>query len=298
MKKRTKTLLLSVILLGLISLITSNYTMAKYVSNSALNYYLSTKGFYFSSDELDTIQTTNINNNWDQESIYFTLKNSENDFLISDYDIKYTVTCTIQNEAAEYSKCILNGKDSNTFTGIISASSVCINNIDEVDVSTYKKEDCESAGYEWKAQESFKEMYFDIVKTGDKDINYVSVLIEVTSTEPYSKTLLGEFNLSSIDVVDSGLGIDYKEYDDYSRVVITNSYDENKCVKLKWNADNLRIDETSGNISSFKTDSSNNINEIIFKVDKMNSISYVFYKTNFSKIYDYQEFSFIESNEC
>lgn len=296
MRKRTKTLLLSVILLGLISLITSNYTMAKYVSNSALNYYLSTKGFYFSSDELDTIQTTNINNNWDQESVYFTIKNSENDFLVSDYDIKYTVTCTIQNEAAEYSKCTLNGEDSNTFTGTISASSVCVNSANEV--IDYKKEECELGGYEWKAQENSKEMYFDIIKTGDKDVDYVSVLIEVTSTVPYSKTLIGEFNLSSIDVVDSGLEFDYKEYDDYSRVIVTNSYDENKCVKLNWNADNLRIDETSANISSFKTDSSNNINEIIFKIDKMNSISYIFYKTNFSISYDYQEFSLMESTEC
>ena len=31
------------------------------------------------------------------------MENSENDFLISDYDIEYTVKCSIQNEAAEYS---------------------------------------------------------------------------------------------------------------------------------------------------------------------------------------------------
>ena len=289
MRKRTKILLLSVISLGLISIITSNYTVAKYVSNSAWNYYLGTKGFYFSSDKLDTIKTTNINNNWEQESTYFTLKNSENEFLISDYDIEYTVKCTIQNEASEYSKCTLNGTDSNTFTGTLSSSSVCINNTEE----EYELND-----YEWKVQENYKDLYFDIIKTGDKDINYVSVLIEVTSTVPYTKTLKGEFNLSSTESLESGLEINYKEYDEYSRVIMTNSYDENKCVKLNWNSNNLRIDDTSGKISSFKIDTNNNINEIIFNIDKKNSISYIFYKTDFSKKYDYKEFTFIESNEC
>ena len=70
MSKRTKTLLLIVMVLGLASLITYNYSMAKYVSNSFWNYYLSTKGFYFSSDLLDTTKITNINNNWEYDSTY------------------------------------------------------------------------------------------------------------------------------------------------------------------------------------------------------------------------------------
>ena len=297
MKKRTKTLLLAVILLSLLSLITYNYSMAKYVSNSFWNYYLSTKGFYLSSEQLDTIKVTNVNNNWEYDSTYFRLKNSENNFLVSDYDIEYTVKCTIQNDASEYSKCTLNGTDSDTFTGVLSASGMCINNIDELDVSTFTKENCEEDGYEWMVQESYKEMYFDVIKTGEQDINYVSVLIELTSTVPYTKTLIGEFNLSSIEIQESGLEIDYKEFDNYSRVIITNSYDENKCVKLSWNQDNLRIDETSENIVSFKQDN-NNINEVIFNVDKKNSISYLFYKTDFNGLYTYQDFNLVESNEC
>lgn len=298
MSKRTKTLLLIVIILGLTSLITSNYSMAKYVSNSFWNYYLSTKGFYFSSDGLDTTKITNINNNWEYDSTYFRIKNSENDFLISDYDIEYTVKCTIQSDASEYSKCTLNGTDSDTFTGVLSSSGVCINEIDEQDVSAYIKEECELGGYKWQAQEAYKDLYFDIIKTGEQDLTYVSVLIEVTSSVPYVKTLIGEFNLSSIETLENGLGLDYKEFANYSRVIMTNSYDENKCVKLSWNPDNLRIDETSGKITSFKTDTNNNINEILFKIDKKNSVSYLFYKTDMNKKYDFSEFSLVESNEC
>ena len=297
-RKRTKKLVLMVILLGMLSLITYNYSNAKYVSNSFWNYYLSTKGFYFSSEQLDTTKITNVNNNWEYDSTYFRLENSENDFLITDYDIEYTAKCTIQNAAKEYSKCVLNGTDSDTFTGILSSSSICINDIDELDVSGYTKEDCDNKGYEWTIQKNYKDLYFDVVKTGEKDIDYVSVLIEVTSNSPYRKTLVGEFNLSSIEIQDSGLNVNYTEFDNYSRAVITNSYDENKCVKLCWNQNNLRIDNTSGNILSFKKDSNNIINEVIFNIDKKNSVSYLFYKTDINKIYDSNEFSLVESNEC
>lgn len=298
MKKRTKYLLLLVIFLSIISIITSGYSFAKYVSNHAWNYYLGTKGFYFSSEQLGSTKITNINNNWNYEKTQFTIKNSENNFLVSDYDIEYTVKCTIQNEAAKYSKCTLNGTNSNTFNGKISSSSRCQNNIDEFDVSSYNKEQCESNGYEWFVQENYKELYFDIAKTTEKNLDYVSVLIEVTSTAPYSKTLLGEFNLSSGGIQESGLKIDYQEFNNYSRVIVSNSYDEKKCVKLSWNSENLRIDETSGQLSSYQYDKNNNINEIIFNINKKDSTSYIFYKTDFSKEYNNQEFILIESDNC
>jgi len=265
MKKRTKHMLLLVILLCIISILTYSYTFAKYVSSNAWNYYLSTKGFYFSSEQLGTTKITNVNNNWSFDRTYFTLKNSENDFLVSDYDIEYTVKCTIKNEASNYSKCTLNGTNSDTFNGVISSSSKCKNNIDETDVSTYNKEKCETKGYEWDIQKNYKDLYFDVIKTGEKELSYVSVLIEVTTTSPYKKTLSGEFNLSSTEIQENGLKITYKEFNNYSRVIISNPYDENKCVKLNWNSENLRIDETNGQISSYQKDSNGYINEINLK---------------------------------
>ena len=299
MKKRTKCLLLIVMLLGFISIVTNGYSFAKYVSNSAWNYYLSTKGFYFSSEELGVNKITNVNNNWNYDSTYFTLKNSENDFLISDYDIDYTVRCTIQNDASSYSKCLLNGTDLDTFSGTISSSGKCINNIDEGDVSSYKESVCKANNYEWNIQEGYKNLYFDVVKTGDKELDYVSVLIEVTTTAPYSKTISGEFNLSSVSVLERGLNVDYTEYDNFSRVIVTNSYDENKCVKLSFDSNNFRIDENNENISSFSYGDNGYINEIKFNINKKDSLSFIFYKTDFSKEdYDYNTFSLVETNDC
>jgi len=298
MKKSTKHLLLSVIFLSLICITTYGYTFAKYVSNYAWDYYLGSKGFYFSSEELDTTKVTNVNNNWNFDSTYFTIKNSLNDFLITEYDIGYTVKCTIQNDDANYSKCTLNGTDSDSFTGVISSSYICKDNINDLDVSYYNQKDCESNGYEWTNQENYKDLYFDVVKTGEQEINDVSVLIEVTTTSPYKKTISGEFNLSSVEVEKSGLEISYKELSNYSRAIISNSYDEDKCVKLTWNSDNLRIDDSSENIISYQIDENRYINEIIFNIHKKDSISYIFYKTDFSRSYDNQEFNLIETNEC
>ena len=298
MKKRTKYMLLLVLVLSLISILTYSYTFARYVSNHAWNYYLSTKGFYFSSEQLGVNKITNVNNNWTYDSTYFTLKNSENNFLVTDYDIEYTVKCTIQNETAKHSKCNLNGTNIDTFNGIISSSSKCINKLNETDVSSSNKEECEKKGYEWKIQENFKDLYFDVVKTDDEELNYVSVLIEVTTTSPYKKTISGEFNLSSTEMQENGFKINYKEFDNYNRVIITNPYDENKCVKLNWNSENLRIDETNNQILSYQKDSNGNINEIKFNIDKKDSISYIFYKTDFSKEYDSEEFNLVESNDC
>lgn len=298
-KKRTRYLLLFVVLLSILSIVTSGYSLARYASSEAWNYYLGTKGFYFASDQLGTQKVINTNNNWEFERTTFNIKNSENEFLISDFDINYTVKCSIQNDASKYSKCTMNGTDSSTFNGTLSSSGVCKNNIDDVDVSSYNRKKCELNSYEWKIQESEKELYFDIVKTGEGNLDYVSVLIEITSTDPYSKTLTGEFNLSSGIFKESGLEVNYKEFDNYNRVIISNSYDENKCVKLKWNSDNLRLDRTNEQISSYEYDENNvNINGITFNINKRDSISYLFYKTDFTKTYSNEDFNLTESTEC
>lgn len=297
-EKRTKYLLIFIVFLSLICVVTSSYSYARYVSNQVWNYYLGTKGFYFSSNQLGVSKVTNVNSNWDYGKTWFTIKNSENNFLISDFDIEYNVKCTIQNDVSTHSKCIINGTDSDTFKGTISYLNVCKSNIDGIDASLYNKEQCEENGYEWKVEETFKDLYFEVINTDDKSLDYVSVLIEVTSTSPYQKTLLGEFNLSGGELSENGIKLDYKEFNNYSRVIISNSYDENKCVKLSWNSSNLKIDESSEKVSTYQYDDNNSINEIELKINKRESISYLFYRTDFTKNYSNENFNLVESKGC
>ena len=257
---------------------------------------MKSKGFYFSSPDLKEDALKNINNNWDGESTYFTIQNSLNDSLITDYDIKYKVTCTISGDAASYSACKVNGTDSNVFEGILSSYSHCINTKDDTDVSLYNQETCEVSGYNWIKQMATKDLYFDIVKTGDKEIIGLTANIEVTTLSPYAKTLKGEYVINKGKNEIGSLSMEYKTYSNYDRLVISNSYKENKCAKLSWNPDNLRID-VDNNIRSYGTDSNGYINEIIFNIASKNNISYIFYKTDKNKSYSISDFTLVES-EC
>lgn len=293
MKKITKYMLMSLIVLGGIFLITQGFTYAKYVSSSVWNYYLKSKGFYFSSPDLTLEGTKNINNNWDFESTYFKIQNSINDSLVSDYDIKYKATCVIDGEEAEYSECRLNGSESNIFEGTLSNYSYCSNPKDDKDVSLYTKEKCEVNGYAWVNQVASQDLYFDIIETTDKEVTNLKVLIEVETTSPYKKILKGEYIINKGRNELGSLNMKYDSYDTYERVTISNSYKENKCAKLKWNSDNLRID--SNNMISNNTDSNGYINEIIFSISSKSNNSYIFYKTDKTKNYSIDDFTLIES---
>lgn len=293
MKKVTKYMLMGLIILGGVFLITQGFSYAKYVSSSVWNYYLKSKGFYFSSPDLTLEGTKNINNNWDFESTYFKIQNSVNDSLITDYDIKYKATCTIDGEEASYAECKLNGTNSNIFEGTLSSYSYCSNTKDDTDVSLYTKEKCEVNGYEWINQVATKDLYFDIVETSDTEVTNLTVNIEVETISPYKKTLKGEYIINKGRNELGTLSIKYDSFDSYERVTISNSYKENKCAKLSWNSSDLRID--TNNIISHNTDSNGYINEIIFNIPSKNNTSYIFYKTDKNKSYSINDFTLVES---
>ena len=66
-KKRNRStafLILLFLTLGLI--ITRGFSYARYASNAVFNYYLSSKGFYFESDELSFDTKKNVDTMWEQ----------------------------------------------------------------------------------------------------------------------------------------------------------------------------------------------------------------------------------------
>ena len=74
-------------------------------------------------------------------------------------------------------------------------------------------------------------------------------------------------------------------------MIITNSYNEDKRIKINWNSSKLRIIEDVS--SDFQVDTEGYINEMIITIDKKNSLSYQFYEINESSVND---FSLIELN--
>lgn len=279
-----KYLIMIVIFLGTILLITNGFTLAKYVSNTVWNYYLNSQGFYLSSDQLGN-NVKNVNNVWDGTSIHFNLKNNINDALVTDYDIKYKVTCTLDDG----SNCKVNGTDSNVYYGTLSSYNSCVNNTnDGVDTTDFDKATCEVKGYDWVIQKTTSDIYFDV------ENDNVTANIEVVTTEPYEKKLTGTFILKKDKNLIEKTDILYQSFSNYDRLTVTNSSDTKKCVKINWDANKLRIDNE--NITNYNM-SNGYINEIILEIPSKDNLSYIFYKVDKDATYDINEFSLLEI-EC
>ena len=296
-KKITKYLVISVVgLVGLL-IITRGITFAKYASNSVLNYYLNSKGFYFDSDDLSSSTKKNTDTSWNGNSVNFTLSNSANETLSTEYDIKYKVTCTLEEENTS-KVCYLNGTNSNTVEATLSTTAGCSNYTDDgVDTSAYEETLCKEKNYTWESKPTIANLYFDVVDTKGNDVDTATVLITATSTSPYEKTLSAKYILNKDKNELGTLALTYESKTNYENIIVTNSYNEDKCLKLTWNPENLVIDLDDETIKKNK-DENNYINEIIFNLEKKNSRNFIYYKTDNTKTYSEEDFTLVETTEC
>lgn len=280
MLKNKKKLLILFPLLTLLVFCTFKYgeTIAKYVSNSVWSYYLKTKEFYFSSDYLDINEKTNINKLWDGTSVHFNIKNSINQNLITSYDIEYDVTCEVIGDAASHTRCTLNGENDESWSGTLSSSTSCVNNTgDNVDVSSYTDEQCTTGGYTMVNDEFIKDAYFDVILTDQYyTISDVTVKITVESTNPYNKTIIGNFNLKKA-TNDSGTIIqEYKTYSNYENLIISNSYSTSKCVNITWDPAYIILDDDLSKFNIYNSDLNGTINNIELDVTSKNNTAIKF----------------------
>lgn len=285
MKKKYIIILLIAVII-LICFFTSSF--AKYAYKRAWNYYLSTKGFYFSSDKLDSSGKTNIDNQWDGNKVYFTLNNFI-DNNITTNDIKYNILCTTNTGDT----CYLNDTNSNEYNGVLSSSDFCVNNSnDNVDVSEYDKVNCELNGYEWVNSSSTSEQFFTIVDSINTDLE---VYITVTSSEPYKQVLSGTFKLHKIDVSNNDYVLNYQVNKYNSNLVITNNSSNDSCFKISWDSNNLRL--YSNYYESFKSDEGGYINEVVVKVNAMDNLNNDFFIVNKDKSYSIDDF-IVDNVDC
>ena len=290
MEKITKVLLISVLILCGMLFITKGVSYAKYASNSVWNYYLESKEFYFGSDDLSIQNVENINNNWDLSNIEFNIKNSENDIVGTEYDINYKVTCTTNNEKV---LCNINDTNKNVYTGVLSTVKKCVNEIDETNVSSLDKTNCELNGYEWKSVVSKKDLYFNL--TSEEEYDEVTVNINVTSTSPYKKTLLGTYKLTKDKSINGVVDINYYNYDNYDRLVVSNTYKVEKCALISFDPTKIRIETPLNNVNSYELHENGYINSIIIQIPSKENKSFKFYKLD-SNIYTKEDFTIIESD--
>lgn len=288
---KKKCLIIIILLLVTILILDYSISFAKYAKTTVWNYYLKSKDFYFESNLLSVNNKKNIDKNWNGESLKFTLRNNLNNSLITDYDISYTAVCKIKNSNG---RCIFKESNSNTFKGVLSSSEKCINNKNLEDVSNYNQTECETNNFEWKTLSTYKDLSFDII---DDNREEIEVLVTVTAEKPYKKTLTGEFilkrDLNSNDAIKTSL----KKHLDYSEVILTNNQEENKCLNLRWNNNNIKVDYDSDKIKNYTTDSNNIIDSIIVEVSKNNNQNIRFFSSDNINI-DINNFTIMELDNC
>ncbi len=292
--KNKKKLLIILILLAILGF--SHLTsFARYGSNYVWNYYLESHGFYLNSDSLG-LDKKNTDTLWDGSSVHFGVKNFSNNDLITDYDIRYTVTCEVLNN--DPYTCKLNGTESSSLNLVLSSNSRCVNNTeDEVNVSEYSKSDCEIGGYSWQNFAVTQDVYFDIFGNNGAEVNNARVKITVNSTSPYRKTLTGTFNL--FKNVQSTGEIIKQIYDNdlYDELVITNSYDIRKCVEVSFDTSTRIIEKDSDMINPI-ADSNGYIESFKLILDGKSDKVFKFYNKDFSANYSVDDFTVVESNGC
>ncbi|MDD4407500.1 MAG: hypothetical protein PHX19_00465 [Bacilli bacterium] len=253
------------------------YTFAKYVGNTIWDYYLSTKGFYLSSDKLSDDIKENANDYWDKERVYFNIKNSQNKLLITDYDIEYEVSCRIIGDASLSSDCLLEGTDLSAVTGVLSATKLCVNNTEDgIIVDNYNKAQCDNGGYNWESQIASKDLYFDIV-FNDEELSDVTAEITFISTSPYKKTLTGQFLLKNSLLIEDNITLKYEDNTNTGNLIISNPALKSKIIELSWDTSQLLIDEDSSYIDSY-TATDNKINKVYLIMNPKSSINLLFYK--------------------
>lgn len=269
---------------------------AKYAYNSVWNYYLESKRFFFSSDSLEQNGKVLTDNLWDGEPIYFDLRNNLNDSVSSDVDISYKVTCKVKNSSIE-AKCTILDTNSDVYEGILSTFKTCTNETgDGVDVKKYDKATCEMGNYTWDNQIAIKNVYFNIVSEYG-EVESADVEIKAESIAPYKKTITANYVLNRDKNPIGSVDKIYTDKGEKGFLILSNSFEEDKCMRLSWNSDELKIDLDKNKIKTYATDTSGYINEIDFKLESKSSIKYDFFEVIMGT-YDREHFTITEIGQC
>lgn len=294
MNKRKKVIILFIFIS--ISFSLAIFSFAKYTSSYVKGYYLKSKGFYFESNELKNDK--NITNLlWDGGAVSFALKNYSSENLITDSDIRYTLTCEILTENIN-ATCTINDSNNSTSNLVLSSNASCVNNKDETDVSSYNKTECEVGGYNWVKQKVSQNNYFNVTFSNQNDQNKeIDVKITATSTSPYRKSVSAIFKLqkntrSSGEIIDTN-----KVFSNYNELILTNTYSQNKCLQISFDSSN-RILDVSSVTTNLGYDNNDYVNSFKVNINANSSLKIKFFKRDSNSNLSLNDYVIQQSSGC
>ena len=290
LKNKKVLLLIPVVIFVILTIITTSYS--KYIHNSVRSYYLKSKGFYFSSENLSPTTKKNSNLPWDGTNVSFTIKNNLSDDKVTSFDIPYKVTCEVIGNN-NYT-CNLYNTETNTYTGTLSGSSRCVNNTnDGVNVTSLNKTNCELEGYTWYREKSQKELYFNI--ESQTPVTDVEVKITVESLNKYKQKLIGTYKLHKKNTASDEVITNYENYVNYNKLTITNTSNSKKCISMSFDSEKLRLDNNL-TLKSYDVDSNNYINSLEIEVNSNSLKELYFYKVDLNTNYTINDLDIEECN--
>ena len=273
-------------------LVCSLSTYAIYAKDSIYNYYLESKGFYLTSDSLGN-DLLNTNTLWDGNSIHLSVNNYTSNNNITDYDIRYTLSCELLDNVT--GTCTFNGTNNSSLNLTLSHNESCFNNLDQVDVSNLNKTDCELGGYTWVNNKVNQDVYFNL--NIDNSITDVRVKITLRATSPYQKILTGIYRLHKAELNTGSLTKSINPNNLYNDLIITNSYNTDKCVRVTFDSSKRVLDDHI-NIASSLSDSNNYINDFKVLVPGLSNKKISLYNKQNILNDDYNDIDIEESTGC
>jgi len=241
---------------------------AKYINYKEMNHYYESSKLYISSPILDTDNKNNIINNYKFSDIEFTVKNSLSSNQITNYDISYSIECSINEEASKYYKCVLDNTNNSATTKDLLKNSICQED------NTLTEEECLKNEYTIELHEVENNHTLKLEKLIEEEYpnSYITVELNLSTTKPFTYSLTGTYILNidnnNQDIIEIK---QLKELNSSCEYKITNKYLETKDVQLNIDTNNVLIDESSS-IYQSKLSSTTNINNYIDSITiSMNS---------------------------
>ena len=87
----------------------------------------------------------------------------------------------------------------------------------------------------------------------------------------------------------------YYNYDNYDRLVVSNTYLTEKCAKVSFDSSKLRIETPLDDVVSYNKDLDGYVNSIVIRIPSKENKSFKFYKLD-SSLYTKEDFTIIESD--